>query len=319
MKLQWDLLLNDDARFPRLLFFSEFSDDRFRYGINAEMRYCLLFDFGAKVGNIPVEPVVRANISLEEKIQDGKPLLILTLLNENARNLFNDLIISIVSQAREITSGSVKAGFISICNDWFELFEPLTGQLSHNDLQGIFAELSFLRYLLTSSRLPWNDILSAWKGPYGKGHDFELGDNHFEIKSIAEFKQTVNIASEYQLDWLEGQNLMLCVSEFGGDKNDQTTIGSIVSEITALLRAVTGIKIQLFWMALNKTGLAHNALDDYDHHTFAIVSTRWYDCTSSDFPAIKRSSMPEAIRNIKYELALSSIKQFFTDDPTRLI
>jgi hypothetical protein len=43
------------------------------------MQYCLFFDFGAKTGNIPVEPVVRANISLEERIEDGRPSLILTL------------------------------------------------------------------------------------------------------------------------------------------------------------------------------------------------------------------------------------------------
>jgi len=319
MKLQWGILLNDDARFPRLLFFAEFSDDRFRYGINSEMQYCLFFDFGAKASNILVEPVVRANISLEEKIEDGKPSLILTLLNDNARNLFNDLIISIVSQTREIKSGSVKAGFISICNDWFDLFEPLTGRLSHSDLQGIFAELFFLKYLLENSRLPFNDILSAWKGPYGKGHDFELGENHFEIKSIAEFKQTANISSEYQLDWLEGQNLLLGVSEFGGDKAQQITIGSLISEIMGMLRAVTGIKINLFYSALNKTGLDQNSLDDYNHHTFAIVSTRWYDCTMPDFPALKRSSLPDAVRNIKYELALGSIKQYLTDDLTHFI
>jgi hypothetical protein len=319
MKLQWDILLNDDARFPRLLFFAEFSDDRFRYGINSEMQYCLFFDFGAKAGNIPVEPVVRANISLEEKIEDGKPSLILTLLNDNARNLFNDLILSIVSQTREIKSGSVKAGFISICNDWFDLFEPLTGQLSHIDLQGIFAELSFLKYLLANSRLPYNEILAAWKGPYGKGHDFELGENHFEIKSIAEFKQTANISSEYQLDWLEGQNLLLGVSEFGGDKSAQITIGHLVSEITTTLRALTGIKINLFYTALNKAGLDQNALNEYDHHTFTIVSTRWYDCTMPGFPALKRSSLPDAVRNIKYELALGSIKQYLIDDLTHLI
>ncbi|MGY3212476.1 PD-(D/E)XK motif protein [Mucilaginibacter sp. HD30] len=319
MKLQWDILLNDDARFPRLLFFAEFSDDRFRYGINSEMQYCLFFDFGAKEGNIPVDPVIRANISLEEKVEDGKPSLILTLLNDNARNLFNDLIVSIVSQTREIKSGSVKAGFISICNDWFDLFEPLSGQLTHSDLQGIFAELTFLKYLLANSRLPYNDILSAWKGPYGKGHDFELGENHFEVKGIAEFKQTANIASEYQLDWLEGQNLLLGVFEFSGDKAEQITIGSLVSEITASLRAITGTKINLFYTALNKAGIDQNALNDYDHHTFAVLSTLWYNCTLPGFPALKRSSLPEALRNIRYELALGSIKQFLIDDLTHLI
>lgn len=320
MKLEWDILLNDHGtNFPRLLFFGEFPDERFRYGINAQLQYCLYFYFGADARNIPAEPLIRANLSLEEKVVEGKAALVLTLLNEHAKNLFSDLIISIVSQVRLIDPKSAKAGFITLCNEWSELFEPLSGQLSKADLQGIFAELHFLKYLLVNSRLTSNDILAAWKGPFGKGHDFELGDTHFEIKGIAEFKAFVQISSEYQLDFLDGQQLFLGVTEFGNDPALQITLTDLVTEITAGLRAVTGVNMNLFWTALNKEGLGYSTLQEYDHHKFAVKHTTFYNSGSTEFPALKRSELPDSIRSVRYDLTLGTIREFITDDITPFI
>ncbi|MEO3402946.1 PD-(D/E)XK motif protein [Mucilaginibacter sp. CAU 1740] len=314
MKLQWDILLNDDSRFPRLLFFGEFADERFRYGIDAQMHYCLYFYFGPPAGNIPVEPQLRANISLEETIDEGKPVLVLTLLNDNAREKFSDLIVSIVEQTRNVQPASAKKAFVSLCNEWFELFEPLSGQLSLPALQGIFAELHFLKALLDYSRHTPNDILSAWKGPYGKGHDFEIGDNHFEIKSIAEFKQLVNISSEYQLDYLDGQQLLLGVSEFGEVTEEAITLSEIIGNIAALLRAVTGSKLHVLWTALSKAGIDYQSIQQYDHHNFLIKHTSWFNCTAEGFPSIKRTDLPDAVRSVKYDLALNNIQEFAISD-----
>jgi hypothetical protein len=319
MELQWDILLNDNTRFPRLLFFGDFSDERFRYGINDHLQYCLYFYFEVDSRNIPAEPLIRANLSLEEKIEENRPALVLTLLNDNAKNLFSDLIISIVSQVRTIAPASAKAGFIALCNEWSELFEPLSGQLSKADLLGIFAELSFLKYLLAESRLHYNDILTAWKGPFGKGHDFELGDHHFEVKGIAEFKAFAQISSEYQLDYLTGQELFLAVMEFGSDPAALMTLTELVAGIAATLRSATGINMNLFWAPLGKTGLNYSSLQEYDHHRFMVKNIAYYNCTHPDFPALKRSGITDTIRNIRYDLSLGSIQDFLINDITPYI
>jgi hypothetical protein len=314
MRLEWDILINDDSRFPRLLFFGDFSDERFRYGIDAQMHYCLYFYFGQSSGNIPVEPQLRANISLEEKIDNGDQVLVLTLLNDNAREKFSDLIFSIVEQTRNVQPASAKKAFVALCNEWFELFEPLSGQLSLPALQGIFAELHFLKTLLENSRHTPNDVLAAWKGPYGKGHDFEIGDNHFEIKSTAEFKQLVTISSEYQLDFLEGQQLLLGVFEFGEVTGEASTLAEIISSIAATLRAVTGSKLHILWTALSKAGIDYQSVQQHDHHSFVIKQMAWYDCIVPGFPSIKRKDLPDAVRSVKYDLALNNIQEFAITD-----
>ncbi|WP_300599991.1 PD-(D/E)XK motif protein [Niabella sp.] len=313
MKLQWDILLNDDARFPRLLSFGEFSDERFRYGINAQMQYCLYFYF-EEVHSLPIEPQIRANISLEEKLEEGRKALVLTLLNDNAKNLFSDLIISIVSQTRAINKHSAKTDFVMLCNEWFELFEPLSGQLSKSEIQGVFAELSFLKYLLLNSRFNYNDILHSWKGPFGKGHDFELSDNHFEIKGISEYKSSVQISSEYQLDYLNGQRLFLGVIEFGSKEAEPATIAQLVDEIAIVLRSVSNSNMSHFWTCLGKAGIKYNMLKDYDQYQFALKNIFWYDCAAVGFPALKRSELSDAIQNAEYEISLSGIKHYLIND-----
>lgn len=322
MELRWDILINDDSRFPRLLYFGEFKDERFRYGVNEELQYCLYFNFESKPGNIPVETLRMANITLEEKIENGIPALILTLQNdsETVRNLFNDLIVSIVNQTRNVSASSAKSAFITLCNEWFELFDPLSGQLTREDLQGIFAEVRFLKYLLQSSKFTPNEILSSWKGPFGKGHDFELGDNHFEIKSVSEAKPVVSISSEYQLDYLEGQKLFLGVCQFSKANPDAISLSQEISEITGFLRSVTGSNLQIFWTALSKTGLNNSNIHNYDDYTFYVNTISWYNCTATDFPSICRSDgLSDAIRSVRYDLALSNIQIFLTPDITPFI
>lgn len=318
MKLQWDILLNDDTRFPRLLSFAEFSDERFRYGINAQMQYCLYFYF-EEANNSPLEPLIRANISLEEKSEEGRQALVLTLLNDNAKNLFSDLIISIVDQTRSIEKSSAKAGFVMICNEWFELFEPITGQLSKSDIKGIFAELTFLKYLMLNSRFNYNDILISWKGPFGKGHDFELSDNHFEIKGISEYKSSVQISSEYQLDYLDGQKLLLGVIEFGNIEAELVTLMVLVDDIAVMLRSVSNSNMNHFWNCIGKAGLNYNTLQDYNQYQFAVKNIFWYDCAQPGFPALKRSELPDMIMNIRYDLSLNGITDYLINDITPFI
>lgn len=319
MNLHWNVLLNDDTKFPRLLFFGDISDDRFRYGINTQLEYCLYFFFDTYGKNSPVEPFAGANISLEEKIEEGRPALVLTLLNDQGKNIFSDLITSIAFQIHPVKGMAAKSEFIKLCNEWFELFEPLSGQLTRAEIQGILAELIFLNYLLKYSKFQYNDILSAWKGPFGKGHDFELENNHFEIKGIAEFKDFVQISSEYQLDYLSGQRLFLGVIEFGSEPAMLTTIKETVDEIASLLRSVSGTNMSLFWAALGKAGLKYNSLQEYDHQLFAIKSMRFYNCNAPDFPSVKRSQLSDIISNVNYRLSLSGIQNYLEENITSFV
>lgn len=319
MQLQWDLLYNDNSTFPRLLQFGEFADDRFRYGINDQIQHCLYFHFPLNNSNWPIESIKMVNLSFEESLVSGKPTLILTLLNENLKNQFSDLILSIVLQTKVVDDKSAKSQFITLCNEWFEMFDPLPMQLSRFELQGIFAELVFLRYLLDQSDITFNSVLTSWKGPFGKGHDFELGEQLFEIKSITEGVPLVKISSEFQLDYLNGQKLYLVVYQFFSKPNEGTTLSTLVNEIANILRSQTGTKMNFFWAALSKAGLNGNNIHEFDNHQFQLQGKLYYDCNSIDFPSLRRSLLPDAIRNIKYEIALSGIEIFKLTDLTPFI
>lgn len=320
MKLDWKTLLSDTGnRYPKTLYFELDGAQSFRYGIDENGGYCLFFAFPPTAGNQTIVPIERAKITLKEETFNHQPSLVLTLLDPNLVSQFSDLIINIVSEVL-LDIGNQKNKFIQICNEWFELFEPASGQLNRQDLQGIFAELTFLKYLLQHSAFHFNDILSFWKGPFGKGHDFELGNNNnFEVKSISDGVALVHISSEFQLDGFDSQRLVLVVSKFMSSPPDGKHIRELTEEIHLLLKTQAGIRMNLFWNALSKTGLVISSLATYDSHIFEINTTSVYDCSNLSFPALKRSEMSDTIRNVRYDLALPDLAGFLLNDLSELI
>jgi len=320
MKLDWQKLLSDTgSRYPKTLYFELEGAQSFRYGIDENGGYCLFFAFTKAAENRNIDPVEMAKITLKEELFDHQPTLVLTLLDPGLLSQFTDLILNIVAEVL-MDNGDQKKKFIRICNEWFELFEPASGSLDRHELQGIFAELSFLKYLLKNSASDFNDILSAWKGPFGKGHDFELANNNnFEIKSISEGVALVHISSEFQLDSFDGQRLMLVVSAFMSAPTNGSNIRQLTEDIHHLLKARTGVRMNLFWNALSKTGIVISALEIYDNHIFQINATSAYNCSDLNFPAIKRTGIPGTIRNVKYDLTLPDLNGFLLNDLSDLI
>jgi len=320
MKLDWQILLSDKgSSYPKTLFFELEGAQSFRYGINQNGGFCLFFAFPTNTVNREINPVELAKITLKEEVFDRQPTLVLTLLDPNLVNQFSDLILNIVSEVL-VDAGDQKKKFIQICNEWFELFEPASGLLSRQELQGIFAELTFLKYLLQNSAFYFNEILLSWKGPFGKGHDFELGNNNnFEIKSITDGAALIHISSEFQLDSFEGQRLVLVIYKFMHSPQNASHIRNLTEEIHLLLKNQTGVRMNLFWNALAKTGLVISALETYDSHLFQIAEIFSYNCSDLSFPAIKRTGISDTIRNVKYDLAIPDLVGYLLNDLSELI
>lgn len=320
MKPDWQILLSDTGdQYPKTLYFELEGAQSFRYGIDGTGGFCLFFTFELNERNKKIDPVELAKIKLSEELIDHKPTLVLTLLDGSLLSQFSDLILNIVSEVL-IAEGNKKSKFIQICNEWFELFEPASGFLSRQELQGIFAELAFLKHLLENSSLTFNDILLSWKGPFGKGHDFELNNNNnFEIKSTNDGVSFVHISSEFQLDGFNGQRLLLIVYRFLASPQTGISIRQLIEEIHLLLKTQVGIKMNLYWNAIAKTGLVISALETYDSQIFQINTMSVYDFSDVNAPAIKRSELSDAIRNVRYDLSLPDIGRFLLNDFSDLI
>lgn len=315
----WEILLNDSSeRFPKTLFFEPDAAQEFRYGLDAERRYCLFFTFPQRPDDRPAEPVTLDKIMLKEEIVERRACLVLTLLDSVLLSRFSELLTDIVSEVTSSLSDR-KETFLRVCNDWFELFNPAPGGLSRQDLQGIFAELSFLRELL-SGDITAGEAVAAWKGPFGSSHDFEFSSDYcFEIKSTAGLTSQVHIASEFQLDHAAGQILTLVLKRYSPRSPEGQTVRAIAEEILQQLRKGLSAHVRLFRKALARTGFDIHDPGQYDMHLFEETETMLYDCTAAGFPALRRSDLPAGVRDVSYSLTLQLLDPFLIHQlPERL-
>jgi hypothetical protein len=310
MKLDWSALNDDISVLPRILYFEEFPDPAFRFGLDEFFRKALFFTIPLKESDISFKKTEMANVSLEQRTIEDCQNLVLTLKEDQFSDQFDDLIIDIVWQCSQTEDNGKKDFFISLCNKWFEFLQPAHVRLSSSDLKGIFGELTLLNDLLDSPDFDTNCILDSWKGPFGKGHDFELGQLHIEVKSIESSLDLIHISSEYQLDFLEGQRLVLCVMNFSNNPYSSQSVSDLVNTIITKLRSKSGVDIGKYYSALRKTGLSLNDMNQYDSDRFFVSCRYYYDSSLEGFPSIRRINLADDLLSVNYSLSTAKLEKY---------
>ena len=83
-------------------------------------------------------------------------------------------------------------------NTWKSLFKKDAGNVSEDIVKGLFGELYFLKNFMIPKYGIKNAVL-AWGGPDNTHKDFSIGNEWYEIKTIADSSLTVKISSLEQL------------------------------------------------------------------------------------------------------------------------
>ncbi len=185
--------------------------------------------------------------------------------------------------------------------------------LTEHEIQGLYAELEFLKNLLSQNEEQLV-VLEGWKGPLGGPHDFVLGNYAVEVKSTS--KSTANsirISSENQLvthlDRLFLQVFSLAVFH---DSGHGLSLNQIVTEVRNLIRE-SGNR-DLFDNRLIEAGYMES--QDYDFPCFSVTSQKTFEVRDG-FPRITPDTIAEGLTNVSYDLMLSSLNDFkcvFPDD-----
>lgn len=265
---------------------------------------------------LPVSHDVDINLIELDKItieQYHNPdYLILTLLDNEYLDIFDDFIISLYNSIKDITDvGTYLNIFIQTLHKWTQFFEESQDhKLTKEQVKGMFGELVVLKRLIQNAdSFNINDMLESWEGPYDRAHDFVLDDKDIEVKTKYASKLYVQISSEFQLEYIPGKALELLVISVEEDPVNGSSIKELVDDIRNIIANVLGDSSVLL-RAIGQKRLTLNNIHEYNNFRFRLINQYTYDCISPDFPKITTSTVPISINNIRYNLYLSGINEF---------
>jgi hypothetical protein len=236
--------------------------------------------FAVMSRTMPTEPdlpedVIETRITVRD---DGLYLLQMCLREPSLFEVFAQLCGDLAARSRAArTEGAALHDVYVALAEWKRLLRLHAQHMSLESLRGLIGELWYGYRELVCTRSV-TEVFSRWCGPYGAHQDYQFPDGVlFEVKTVRPGGDSVEIASEYQLEPY-GHRLMLAVVEL--DDSD-ASVGDAVSlpQILARIRddlAGAPIALDSFETAL------HEFRDPFTHkfyaeHWFQVRSCRLHE------------------------------------------
>ena len=277
-------------------------------GYNRKNQKCLIlelpFDFDK-----PFQQFEKENLSL--KYFKKEKCLCIILNDDFFKDLFDDLILSIYSKISKISNPEEYSElFARHFFKWSAFFENRkTDGLTKDQIKGLIGELFYLKNLLLNSELIVDYIIQSWRGPYDEGHDFVFENKDFEIKTIDSSKNNIRISSEFQLECEKGKKLELVVILATPDNENGLSLKSLINDIKTIVHDKFGDN-SIFINAIAQKGLIIGDLDQYEIYRYTPIEEISYDSSKENFPKLIRSSIPEEINKLNYNIRLNLIEEF---------
>jgi hypothetical protein len=269
--------------------------------------------FAVIVSQKPGLPELASAIEVTRRHRTTDDRWVLTL--ELQVHALTDAFISLVSDLA--TKSTVAASeqealdiFLETLAEWQELLIARDDHLSEGALRGLIAELWF-GFESGAHGHPEPDAAHAWEGPLGGIQDFQFPapSDRYEVKSMRPGRTKVEISSEEQLD---GDNIKLAVViiEEIATPSDGITLPRLVASIRSKLK--DGADRAEF---NRRFARLHVDPDEpwYSEHTYVVRRLQIFD-VSEDFPALRRSRLPQEIERTTYHVDIQHLSDFIVFD-----
>ena len=285
------------------------------------------FMFAAVNDNGRVALFARVSLAPSQVVSDGQGFAVKTTRsgrNDYVQITASDpgvppLFLKLVEYVLERVSlvRSVEQGvemLIRSINEFRRFVGQRRGRLSDLLVRGTFAELLFLRRLLSSGMIV-DDAVSAWRGPWAKAglgvHDFTFPDGRgIEVKSTHQPPETIRVSSPSQLVPSDQplDLLVLPVEDAPGESSAAISFRTFAQE-TAEIVLVSGPLVAERWdAAMEALGL--DLSDEwYDKYRFLPGEWRRFE-VKPGFPHLDISTLPPGIVDVHYSLELLRLAPF---------
>lgn len=282
-------------------------DERFWVSMD-EHRQILFFiqDKGAyKIK--PLENLASLNVDIE-KVGNNEHRLICRLTSPDA-----ELVKKFATVAKDIAyyCSMYKGAQLFLkaqerIKSWANFLKPSRAGLTNLEHVGFLGELYVLSEHLMAV-LPAIDSVRAWIGPEGKKQDFTFNDSAIEVKTtVSGDQQVIRISSLDQLDKVTNKLYLLrVVASPSGDDNG-FSLGGLYEKCLETI----GHDVVAEGLFLQKvSALYSKASESQIWNHFVVNNVSFYKVDDS-FPKLTRSNVDLAIRDVKYEIAVSTLSEF---------
>lgn len=260
------------------------------------------------VSNIEPVNIVSSNlIEVQKGLRKDKLWTLSFILKDTAyTDLFcyfcDDMIFYALENINEDIINSFSARYIKWQN---MLKQNKSGLLSKEAVKGLIGEIHFLINSL-SKKYGIEKAVSSWAGMEYNTHDFICDDLWYEIKSIKHNTDAVTISSIEQLDCPDAGKLVInYIDDTSMADINKITLNSIVDD---MLNMINNKSLQI--IIYNKLiDYGYIRRQEYDNMPFKFIKKETYNVNSS-FPSIRRKDIPETVKNAKYEIFITKIKDF---------
>lgn len=228
------------------------------------------------------------------------------LLNYNSlKELFVKLCWDLIDYSRK-SSRPIDDIIIRFSN-WIRLLQKKGEDLLSSSAQkGLIGELLFLEKAVKLYNA--NEAITAWVGPEGSDQDYIFPNHWFEIKAITIAAGSVTISSLQQLDREdEGELVVYFMDKTTSHGANTLSLPQVVAKIEHALNDVQLVDALSCKLAMY--GYYHKDADRYKETRYRLAGQSSYKVTQ-DFPKMIRGNVPNAIQNVKYDLALSALEEF---------
>lgn len=255
-------------------------------------------------------------VTRRQRFSDGRWTLTLELQVRSLTDAFVSLVAELATKSAAANSEQTALTvFFETLSEWQELLSARTERMTESALRGLMAELWFGFESSAHDHSP-SETTRAWVGPLGGAQDFQFlaPGLRYEVKSLRSTRTEVEISSAEQLDGDDIRLAIVTVEEVE-QRSDGVTLPELVRAIRSRLdeghdradfnRKIANLRIDL---------------DDiwYAEHSYSILRLRVFD-VRDEFPALRRSHLPQAIARTIYRINVDSINQFIVADTTYAI
>lgn len=240
---------------------------------------------------------------------DGTCNAIIVLIDPDLLPLFISFCEDLCLFLSECTYESLTRNLQNRIIRWQEMFRRgKSNILTESEIRGLFGELHILERLINHNKYDQHTILSSWIGSENSDQDFIFPEMALEIKTLPHNQTNIRISSENQLD-LSHKSLYLVCLQLVQDQSG-ISLNNLEKRIIKLLK--DDRLIDIFHHKLSLRG--YISIPQYDEYRFIIHRISSYQVTD-EFPAIRKSLLPNGISSVSYSIALDALTQFQIPSP----